>query len=438
MRDQIFLLPDLGEGLTEAQLIRWLVAVGDTVAVDEPVAEVETDKATVEVPSPFAGIVATRHGEEGTTLAVGEPLISISPDSGTDATPEADEGATYIEEERGGSGAVLIGYGTSHAAPSRRRRRRTAPANHVSVPTEGTSEQAAPQKPAVFSPLVRRLARDGDIDLQAVTGTGPGGLITRHDIARVATTSPADEPAAASPDADIDRRTALPVRTRIPITGMRRAIAETLGRSRAEIPEATTWVDVDATALLELRARLADSGRAPGLLAMVARFVVAGLVRFPELNARVDTERQEIAHLDGVNLGLATQTDRGLVVPAITSAHRLSMRGLDDESRRLIAAAREGTATAAELGSGSFTLNNYGVLGVDGSAAIINHPEVAILGMGRILPRPWVVDGQIVVRQVVQLSLVFDHRVCDGGTAGGFLRFVADAVENPTAATIEL
>ncbi|MFC7658243.1 dihydrolipoamide acetyltransferase family protein [Pseudonocardia benzenivorans] len=238
----------------------------------------------------------------------------------------------------------------------------------------------------------------------------------------------------------MDRRTGLPIRTRVPLTGLRKAVTETLSRSRSEIPEATTWVDVDATALLDLRAQLElnATGRAPGVLAMVARFVVAGLARHPELNARVDTERGEVVHLDGVNLGLAAQTDRGLVVPAVSDAHRLTMRGLDAEIRRLTTAAREGTATAAELTSGSFTLNNYGVLGVDGSAAIINHPEVAILGLGRIIARPWVVDDAIVVRQIVQLSLVFDHRVCDGGTAGGFLRFVADAIESPTSALADL
>jgi pyruvate dehydrogenase E2 component (dihydrolipoamide acetyltransferase) len=218
---------------------------------------------------------------------------------------------------------------------------------------------------------------------------------------------------------------------------VRRAVAETLARSRREIPEATTWVDVDATALLAARAELAATGGAPGILAMVARFVVAGLARFPELNAVVDTERGEIVHLEGVHLGIAAQTERGLVVPAVRDAHRLGMRGLDGAIRRLTAAARDGSIGPAELGCGSFTLNNYGVLGVDGSAAIINHPEVAILGMGRILARPWVVDGEAVARRITQLSLVFDHRVCDGGTAADFLCFVAAVLENPLSALTE-
>ncbi|NGY62603.1 2-oxo acid dehydrogenase subunit E2 [Lentzea sp. NEAU-D13] len=421
MTTQVFDLPDLGEGLTEAVLIRWLVKTGDSVAVDEPVAEVETAKAMVEVPSPFGGVIARLHGEEGATLQVGSPLISV----------QAGPAETYVEEERAGSGNVLIGYGTSGADSSRRRRRRAVSRSvPTSLPRNG-------ERPAVQSPIVRRLARDKGVDLTSLTGTGPDGLITRRDVeAAVAVPEPVG--VVSGLVSDVDQRTGLPIRARVPLTGLRKAVTTTLTRSRTEIPEATTWVDVDATALLELRDELKETGAAPGILAMIARFVVAGLARFPELNSRVDTERGEITHLDGVNLGLAAQTDRGLVVPAIKDAHRLSMRGLDTEIRRLTAAARAGTATASELTSGSFTLNNYGVLGVDGSAAIINHPEVAILGMGRILPRPWVVGGEIVVRHIVQLSLVFDHRVCDGGTAGGFLRFVADCVEAPKSAMADL
>ncbi|TWF95357.1 dihydrolipoamide acetyltransferase family protein [Saccharopolyspora dendranthemae] len=412
MSENVFTLPDLGEGLTEATLLRWLVKVGDVVSVDAPVAEVETAKAAVEVPSPHPGVVARLHGEEGEVLTVGAPLITVE---------SGGAGEVHVEEERAGSGNVLIGYGTTGDRPGGRRRRRRRAPEPVSRPGDS---------PAVQSPIVRQLARKRGLDLRELAGTGPNGLITRQDVesARHA----AEEPA------DTDRRTGLGIGERVPLTGLRKSVADALTRSRAEIPEATTWVDVDATALLELRASLGEKGSAPGVLAMVARYVVAGLVRFPELNSRVDTERGEIVHLDGVNLGIAAQTERGLVVPAVRGAHRLGMRGLDAEIGRLTAAARDGSASPADLSCGSFTLNNYGVLGVDGSAAIINHPEVAILGMGRILPRPWVVDGELVARRVVQLSLAFDHRVCDGGTAGGFLRFVADAIEDPTSAMTDL
>lgn len=444
MSEEVFHLPDLGEGLTEATLLRWLVKVGDAVAVDAPVAEVETAKASVEVPSPFEGQITQLHGDEGATVQVGESLITVDvPSSGG----EADSAAAnrYVEEERAGSGNVLIGYGTG-SGPGRRRRtaKHAGPARQRTTPNAGTpastTTAAAPVRRPVQSPIVRKLARERGVDLAEVTGSGPGGLITRRDVeAAGRPVEPAASQAASHAervDADTDGRTGLQIRTRVPLTGLRKAVADTSSRSRSEIPEATTWVDVDATALLELRGTLGHPE--PGILAMVSRFVIAGLTRFPELNARVDTQRQEIAHFDGINLGLAAQTDRGLMVPAVRNAHRLGMRGLDTEIRRLTTSAREGSVQPEELTTSSFTLNNYGVLGVDGSAAIINHPEVAILGMGRIIRRPWVVDDVVVPRSIMQLSLAFDHRVCDGGTAGGFLRFVADAIESPVSALAEL
>jgi 2-oxoisovalerate dehydrogenase E2 component (dihydrolipoyl transacylase) len=420
---QTFLLPDLGEGLTEAEVVRWLVAVGDVIAVDAPVVEVETAKSIVEVPSPYAGVVAELHGEEGGTIDVGKPLITIGTPA---AEPEPGPAVeAYREEEKAGSGNVLIGYGTSEGAASGRRRKPRQAAVVV--------EAAASSVPLVISPLVRRMARDAKVDLHQLSGSGAGGVITRRDV-EVAIT--ASVPALS---AGADSRTGLPELRRIPMSGFRKAVAATLMRSRAEIPEATTWVDVDATALVELRESLrtaTDSG--PGLLALMARFVVAGLQRYPELNGFVDTERQDLVQYDGLNLGLAAQTERGLVVPAIVGAHGLTTRGLDAEIRRLTASARSGRLTTQELTCGTFTLNNYGSFGVDGSAAIINHPQVAILGVGRIIDRPWVVDSELAIRKLTQLSLVFDHRVCDGGLAAAFLRFVADAFENPTSAFADL
>jgi pyruvate dehydrogenase E2 component (dihydrolipoamide acetyltransferase) len=275
----------------------------------------------------------------------------------------------------------------------------------------------------VISPLVRRLARDSGVDLKQLRGSGEGGVIVRRDVERVI--AERFVPVASSNGLAELRRT--------PMSGFRKTVAARLSRSRQEIPEATTWVDVDATALMELR-----QASGVGLLALMSRFVVAGLLKYPELNGFVDTEREELVQYDGVNLGLAAQTDRGLVVPAIPNAHRLTARELDGEIKRLTEAARTGKLTQDELTSGTFTLNNYGSFGVDGSAAIINHPQVAILGVGRIMDRPWAVDGEIVVRKITQLSLVFDHRVCDGGTAAGFLRFVADAFENPASAFADL
>jgi len=444
---QVFTLPDLGEGLTEAELVRWLVGVGDTIAVDAPVAEVETAKAMVEVPSPYAGVIAELHGTEGSTLDVGAPLISVDSEAPAPAPAPVPApagtgaAAAYVEEERAGSGNVLIGYGTSELPATGRRRGRRRPAGQACVPVASPAGVSA-ERPRVKSPLVRQLARRSGVDLTTLPGSGPAGLITRDDVERAATPSAIPEPirepgtgtgtGTAEP---ADRRTGLPIRDRIPLRGVRKAIAQTLLRSRTEIPEATTWVDVDATELVQLRASLATPDRRPpSLLAFLARFTVAGLQAFPELNARIDTEREEIVQLAGVNLGIATQTDRGLLVPAVPAAERLSVRALDTAIRAATDAARAG---AAEPTRGSFTLNNYGGFGVDGSAAIINHPEVAILGVGRIIQRPWVVDGEVVARYVGQLSLVFDHRACDGAAAGGFLRHVADAVERPQRALVE-
>ena len=222
--------------------------------------------------------------------------------------------------------------------------------------------------------------------------------------------------------------------TRIPIRGLRKSVADKLSRSRREIPEATVWVDVDATEMLRLRAALNADESAPkiSLLALLSRFTILALHRYPELNAKI--EGDEIVMSPPVHLGFAAQTDRGLMVPVVRDAQVHTLEQLSTAVAERTRRAREGTLGPAELTGGTFTVNNYGVFGVDGSAAIINHPEVAILGIGRIIPRPWVVDDQIVPRQLTELTLAFDHRVCDGGTAGGFLRFIADCVESPANA----
>lgn len=222
--------------------------------------------------------------------------------------------------------------------------------------------------------------------------------------------------------------------TRIPIRGLRKSVADKLSRSRREIPEATVWVDVDATELISLRAALNADESAPkiSLLAMLSRYTILGLRRYPELNARIDGD--EIVMSPSVHLGFAAQTDRGLMVPVVRDAQAHTLEQLSAAVAERTRCAREGKLDPADLVGGTFTVNNYGVFGVDGAAAIINHPEVAILGIGRIIQRPWVIDGQIAPRQMTELTLAFDHRVCDGGTAGGFLRFIADCVELPAKA----
>ncbi|WP_339154129.1 dihydrolipoamide acetyltransferase family protein [Actinomadura luteofluorescens] len=439
---QVFRLPDLGEGLTEAEIVEWKVAAGDTVEVDQVVVEVETAKAAVEVPVPYAGTVLRLHAEAGAVLAVGEPLIEVGPAESAaapdvrpvpDAHPDA---ARYREEEQAGSGNVLIGYGTGHG-PGRRGRRRAggpkapaaAPAPVAAAPVAPAPEPRRAGAPRVISPLVRRIAREHGLDLAAVAATGPRGVILRRDVEQaIATTgTPAETPAGTPVPA------ARPMPERIPLRGIRRAVADKLTRSRSEIPDATTWVDADATALVEakdaLRRTRPELG--VGLLALLARVCVAALREFPELNSSVDADRQEIVRYGHVNLGFAAQTDRGLVVPVVRDAHLMTTAQIAAELARLTGLARSGGLPPEALTGGTFTLNNYGVFGVDGSTPIINHPEAALLGVGRVIDRPWVVDGAVVPRKMTQLSLTFDHRVCDGGAAGGFLRFVADCVENP-------
>jgi 2-oxoisovalerate dehydrogenase E2 component (dihydrolipoyl transacylase) len=419
LHEQLFRLPDLGEGLTDAEIVEWKVAVGDTVTIDQIVVEVETAKAAVEVPVPYAGTVLRLHAEAGTALGVGEPLITVGAGAAV-AEPAEDAAERYREEEQAGSGNVLIGYGTGREPAPRRRRRRASADRTASVPFD---EAHAPR---VISPLVRRMARDHGIDLTALAPSGPAGVVLRRDVEQaVAQRAPAS--AGPAPEATADG----PVR--IPLRGFRKAVADKLSRSRTEIPDATTWVDVDATGLLQAKKSLeaAEPGRRVGLLALFARICVAGLRRYPELNSAVDTERREILRFDEVHLGFAAQTERGLVVPVVRDAHRLTTLQLAAELTLLTELARTGSLPPDRLTGGTFTLNNYGVFGVDGSTPIINHPEAALLGVGRIADKPWVVDGALTVRKVTQLSLSFDHRVCDGGVAGGFLRFVADCVERP-------
>jgi len=401
-----FLLPDLGEGLEEAEIIEWRVQVGDQVTIDQAVVEVETAKAAVEVPVPFAGSVTALHADPGATVAVGQPLVSVDP-------------AAPAEEV---SGNVLIGYGTKTSTGVRRRHPRRRPQNHPAGPV-----------PAI-SPLVRKLARDAGLDLTAIQGSGPSGVICRADVEQAASQPAVSQPAVSQPAVSQPEAGD----TRIPLRGVRRAVADKLARSRREIPEATVWVDVDATGLLATRATL--NAKAPdqpvSLLALFARFTVLALRGYPELNAHLDGD--EIVIPGHVHLGFAAQTDRGLVVPVVRDAHQLSARDLSAALTSRTTAARAGRLGPAELTGGTITINNYGVFGVDGSAAIINHPEVAIIGLGRIIDRPWVVDGQLAVRKVTELTLAFDHRVCDGGTAGGFLRQLADYIEDPVTALGDL
>ncbi|TDW31371.1 dihydrolipoamide acetyltransferase family protein [Cryobacterium psychrophilum] len=477
-----FLLPDLGEGLTEAEIVSWLVAPGDTIAIDQPVVEVESAKSVVELPSPFGGIVEKIFGEPGQTIHAGQVLITVADPAETDAvgTDSMPPKAAPVETTQGTmptaapvppveaapeasadvSGAVLIGYGTTVSTrparqPAQGRFGKASPAPAAPAPAAPAAPAAhavqaldADRRSPVVSPLVRRLARENGFEASQLLGTGKDGLVVRADVEsflhgtreaenpRPAEAAAAPAPAASTP-APATAGTGESVR--IPIVGLRKVVAQRLATSRREIPEATIWLDVDATELFVARDRLlAATGERFSVTALIARFVVAGLRQFPELNSSVDTASQEILHHGAINLGIAAQTSRGLMVPVIHGAHNLTTRQLRDAVAGLVADAADGTFAPATLSGGTFTLNNFGSLGVDGSAAIINHPEAAILGIGRMIERPWVVNHELAVRTVVELSMVFDHRVCDGGSAAGFLTFVARCIENPVSLLAEL
>ncbi|MGO4691082.1 dihydrolipoamide acetyltransferase family protein [Glaciibacter sp. 2TAF33] len=484
-----FLLPDLGEGLTEASIVSWLVQPGDTIAIDQPVVEVESAKSVVELPSPYGGVVERVFGAVGDVIHAGSVLVTVAdaapreartgPGAGVgegvgpgvgaslgsvDETTVAAAAASTPTET---SGAVLVGYGTSsRPRPARR-------------PVEGRfgrkdRDSAAPSAPAtvldpdrrspVVSPLVRRLARENGFDASQLAGSGRDSLVVRGDVESfirerhraAATQSPAPrasepvavptaaaaetEPTASARDASASAgATAPPEDTRIAITGLRKAVAQRMSVSRREIPEATIWMDVDATALFAARDQLlAATGERFSVTALIARFVVAALKAYPLLNSSVDTASQEILQHGAINLGIAAQTPRGLMVPVIHDAQSMTTRQLRDAVATLVTESADGSFAPSALAGGTFTLNNFGSLGVDGSAAIINHPEAAILGIGRMIERPWVVDHQLAVRTVVELSMVFDHRVCDGGTAAGFLTHVARSIESPVSLLAEL
>ena len=458
-----FILPDLGEGLTEAELISWKVAVGDTVHVDQMVVEVESAKSVVELPCPYAGRIVSLHAAAGDTVTAGQALLSVAEagaggagqaDAGVAEAPAgaaagpAQSGAMASGDEPESGGANLIGYGASEPKTRSSKERsfgqKTAaaavgePANGTAGAPASAAEEPAPtatvpaptsgrQVSPVSSPLVRKLAKDHGISAKHLPGSGAGGVVTRADVlAAIESEATVDRRVPAGTSADRDTRT--------PITGLRKVVSERLSKSRQEIPEATVWLDVDATELLATKRTLEErTGEKYSLLSLVARFVIAGLKKFPILNSSIDTAAGEIVTHGDINLGLAAQTPRGLMVPVIHGADRMSLRQLRDSVVETVGRADTGRFDPAELAGGTFTLNNYGVFGVDGSAPIINLPEVAMLGLGRIKERPWVVDGELTVRKVMYLSFVFDHRACDGAEPSEFLTFVADCIENPVS-----
>ncbi|MEH3076649.1 MAG: dihydrolipoamide acetyltransferase family protein [Quadrisphaera sp.] len=419
-----FLLPDLGEGLTEAEVVRWAVCPGDEVALNQTIAEVETAKAVVELPSPFAGTVERLLVEPGRPTAVGAPIISF-----TDAA--ADPGADAAEQEPPAARrtSVLVGYGPQDddGGSGRRRPRRHRPdATSPGVAAAGAPEVGVPAGKVLAKPPVRLLARQLGVPLQSVHPTGRGGVIPRDDVRAAAAPAGAGRTGGAPPGG-----------RRVPLTGVRRRVAEAMARSASTVPHVTEWVTVDVTRSLKLVEQLRALPDLQGLhvtpLLLVARALVVALRATPVLNATLDEERQEVVLHDAVDLGVAVASPRGLLVPHVPGADRLGLVGLATELTGLVAQARAGESSVAELTGGTVTLTDISGFGVDGGTPILNPGQTAILCAGAVRRQPWEHRGRVRLRSVQTLSLSFDHRVADGLEGSALLRDVAGFLSDPVS-----
>jgi 2-oxoisovalerate dehydrogenase E2 component (dihydrolipoyl transacylase) len=506
-----FKLPDVGEGLTEAEIVSWKVKPGDTVKVNDIVVEIETAKSLVELPSPFAGVVGELLVPEGTTVDVGTPIITV--DDGTGATPPAgaapseaaaaggprddmlppvaapDESAPPAEQAveagliggpaPGGRTSVLVGYGPRTTSAVRRPRkapsasaataqqavqtsmmRTRVPLSEPETETETETETSEPSAPTTTAsptvlpgptgdrvkvrakPPVRKLAKDLGVDLSTLTPSGRDGTVTRDDVHAAASgTAPADELSGSAPatrgswpDNVAERE------TRVPIKGVRKRTAQAMVTSAFTAPHVTEWVTLDVTRTMDLVARLKQDRAFRDVkvspLLLVAKALILAIKRNPQVNAAWDEAAQEIVYKGYVNLGIAAATPRGLVVPNIKDADRMSLLELAEAIAALTATAREGRTQPAEMTGGTITITNVGMYGVDAGTPILNPGEAAILCLGAIRDMPWVVDGELAVRKVTQVALSFDHRLIDGALGSMFLSDLARVLEDPATALL--
>jgi 2-oxoisovalerate dehydrogenase E2 component (dihydrolipoyl transacylase) len=503
-----FRLPDAGEGLTEAEILKWYVKPGDLVTVNQTIVEIETAKAAVELPSPFAGAITELLVPEGATVDVGTPIVTVDVDpDGAPGVPPAAQAQTAEAADLvpspptdeavepglignpapGGRTAVLVGYGPRSVTAKRRPRKgsggpagpagrgpgdsgsgaaapggaapapagaapglsagpaaaaSTGPSGSVAVADlvpqpaagPGTSSDGAGRVAVLAKPPVRKLARDLGVDLAMVSGSGAGGVITRSDVesAAQAVTEPAPSAAPAAASWDTGRE------QRIPIKGVRKHTAAAMVASAFTAPHVTEWMTVDVTETMRLRDRVAAMPEFAGIkvspLLFVARALLLAVRRHPMINSAWDERAQEIVVKEYVNLGIAAATPRGLVVPNIKDAGRLSVRELAEAIKELTDTARAGKTTPADMSGGTITITNVGVFGVDGGTPILNPGESAILALGTVRETPWVVDGRLAVRQVTQLSLSFDHRIVDGQLGSQFLSDLAAMLADPSLA----
>ena len=433
-----FPLPDVGEGLTEAEIVSWRVKPGDTVSVNQIVCEIETAKSLVELPSPFDGVVHELLAAEGDTVLVGTPIISVegeggaampAPDVVGDAVVDAvvDAEASVSHDSAESSPKNLVGYGTGPSTPvSRRRRVAQAAEAAILSPTARPDLPVVEAVPIIAKPPIRKLAKDLGVDLASVQATGLAGEILREDVIRHAG------------QATVFRNLETPKwpenrEDRIPVKGVRKAIAQAMVKSMFEAPHVSVFVDVDATRTMDFVKRLKASPDFAGIkvspLLVMAKAMIWAVQRNPTVNSTW-TDSEIIVH-HFVNFGVAAATPRGLIVPNIKEAHTLSLRDLALALEKLTLTAREGKTTMEDMSGGTITITNLGSFGVDTGTPILNPGEVTIVALGTIKPKPWVVDGEVRARMVTTVAASFDHRVVDGDVASKFVADVASVMEEP-------
>lgn len=437
MAERVFNLPDLGEGLEDAEIVEWKVSEGDTVKLNQPLVDVNTAKALVEIPSPFAGKIVKLHGADGDVVKVGEPLITIDVEGAGSPAATSVEPEQAAVEEAPKREAVLVGYGVNPEDTAKRSRPRLTPPGERRAPAAraGTAPSPGPVTSApsagrvAAAPPVRRLAKEMGVDLTGVHGTGPSGRVTREDVIKAAGS---ERPAAAGAEPSMGMPSFAGPEERIPVRGVRRMIAQKMARSWAEIPHVTTFHLVDATQIEALRRELTtQSGVKVTALSVVVRALAEICREHPKLNSSYDTEAGELVLKKACHVGIATDTDQGLVVPVVRDAGDKGIVSLAREIADLVAASRERTATPEQLTGGTITVTNVGSFGSEFGTPIINFPEVAILAIGTIKARALVVEGEIEVRFAVTLSLSFDHRVIDGAEADRAMSALRILLESP-------
>jgi 2-oxoisovalerate dehydrogenase E2 component (dihydrolipoyl transacylase) len=456
LSERVFLLPDVGEGLVEAEIVEWKVKVGDVVVLNQPLVDIETAKAVVELPSPFEGTVKTLHGSVGDTMEVGKPLMVI--ETAADAVADAAPGVAASPAEPAGSEpaaaprtSVLVGYGVANedAVATRRHRRRGGPPTPSSPASTSTSTgliSAAPRS----TPPVRLYAKQHGIDLATLAGTGRDGLITRDDVERaLAGDAPVRPPgpATAGPATrshfvgrDIESWATGPLEERIPVKGVLKSMSEAMVQSAFSSPHAVVWLRVDATKTVELldalrqRPNLADVRFSP--LTIVALAFCDAARHYPGINSCFDDAANEVVLRRRVNLGIAADTHRGLIVPNIKGADQLDLVSLARRINELVDVARQGTTTPEQMRATTLTITNVGPFAVDGAMAILPPGTGAILAVGQLAKAPWVVDDQVVARHVVELSMSFDHRQIDGALASRVIAHVGAFLTDPAMSII--